>query len=57
MRGPATAFQNVIVDVQRVNIRVTDTTRTGAVREKRVQLGLHTVFGHVQLYPTDRASA
>ena len=58
LRVPAAAFQRVIVDVQRGNIRVTDTTRSGAVREKRVQLELHTARGHVQqLSATDRASA
>ena len=57
LRVPATAFQRVIVDVQRGNIRVSDTTRSGAVREKRVQLELHTGRGHVQLSATDRASA
>lgn len=56
LRVPATAFQRVIVDVQRGNIRVSDTTRTGVAREKRVQLELHTGRGHVQLSPTDRAS-
>src|SRR5579863_379727 len=57
LRVPATAFQRVIVDVQRGNIRLTDTTRTGVIREKRVQLQLHTDHGHVQLFPADRASA
>ena len=57
LRVPATAFQRVIVDVQRGNIRVTDMTRTGVIREKQVQLELHTARGYVQLSPTDRASA
>ena len=57
LRVPAAAFQRVIVDVKRGNIRVTDTTRVGVVREKRLQLELHTARGHVQLSPTDRASA
>ena len=56
LRIPAAAFQRVIVDVQRGNIRVADATRAGAVREKRVQLELHTARGRVQLFPTDRAS-
>jgi lipid A 4'-phosphatase len=56
VRVPATAFHRVIVDVQRGNIRVTDATRAGAVREKRLQLELHTARGQVQLSPTDRAS-
>lgn len=57
LRVPATAFDRVIVEVQRGNIRVSDTTRTGVVGEKHVQLELHTAHGHVQLSPTDRASA
>ncbi len=57
LRVPATAFERVIVDVQRGNIRITDATRSGVVREKRVQLELHTGRGHVQVSPTDRASA
>ncbi|MGP8035582.1 MAG: hypothetical protein ACLPQ6_15750 [Steroidobacteraceae bacterium] len=56
LRVPAAAFRRVIVDVERGNIRVTDTTRAGAVREKRVQLEVHTARGHVQSSATDRAS-
>jgi hypothetical protein len=55
LRVPATAFERVIVDVQRGNIRITDTTRSGVVREKRVQLELHTGRGQVQISPMDRA--
>jgi lipid A 4'-phosphatase len=54
---PASAFERVIVDVQRGDIRVSDTTRIGVLREKRVQLKLHTGRGEVQVSSTGRASA
>jgi lipid A 4'-phosphatase len=46
---PAAAFDRVIVAVHRGDIRVSDMTRAGVVRERRVQLDLHTDHGHVQL--------
>jgi lipid A 4'-phosphatase len=48
---PAAAFDRVSVAVRRGDIRVSDTTRTGVVRDRRVQLDLHTDRGHVQLPP------
>jgi lipid A 4'-phosphatase len=56
LRVPATAFDRVIVNVRHGNISVGDTTRSGVVKEKRLQLELHTGRGHVQFFATDRAS-
>ena len=53
---PAGAFDRVSVAVRRGDIRVSDMTRAGVVREGRLQLDVHTRQGHVQL-ATDHASA
>lgn len=53
LRVPASAFDRVIVDVRHGNIRISDTTRSGVVREKRVQLEVH-ARGHVQFFAIDR---
>jgi hypothetical protein len=46
---PVAAFDRITVTARRGDIRVSDTTRTGVVRDRRVQLDLHTDRGHVQL--------
>jgi hypothetical protein len=46
---PAAAFDRVSVAVRRGDIRVSDLTRAGVVRERRPQLDLHTDRGYVQL--------
>ena len=46
---PASAFDRVSVAVHRGDIRVSDMTRAGVVRDRRLQLDLHTDSGHLQL--------
>lgn len=49
---PPGELRRVVVQLQRGNIRVTDTTRDRVVNSGRIQLDLHTAAGHVQ--PPDR---
>ena len=49
LRVPAMAFERVSVNVHRGDIRVTDTTRAGAVSAGIVRLELRTDRGHVQV--------